>query len=86
MSVMKSKHDVMKSSSFIAWVYTLASCVTSTGMSAKNAATILKPLVPNSPSTPIYMVQHVTNSVAPFLLPLPSNSSILSLHLPPLLP
>ena len=31
---------------------TLTSCVTSNGMLAQNAATILKPLVPNHQSTP----------------------------------
>ena len=47
---------------------TPASCVTSTGMPAQNAATILKPLVFNPHSIPF---THVADWIAPF----PSSSS-----------
>ena len=42
---------------------TPASCVTSTGMPAQNAADTLKPLVPNPHPTPLQMVQHVADLV-----------------------
>ena len=59
---------------------TLASCVTSTGTPAQNAANIPKPLVPNSHSPLSRMEQH-----APF--PLSQQSPLLPhlkfLHIPP---
>ena len=70
---------------------TPASCISSTGMPAQNAANILKPLVPNPHSPLLHIVQHVTDWVAPFprslssILSLPTNSSIFPLHLPSLL-
>ena len=61
--------------------------VTSTGMPAQNAASILKPLVPNPHSTPFTHRQHVAEWVAPFLRsqhsPLPPLKFI---HAPPLPP
>ena len=64
------------------------SCVISTGMPAQNAATILKPLVPN----PFFIwcnmlltgLHHSPVISIPHLFPL--NSSILPLHLPSLSP
>ena len=63
---------------------TPASCVTSTGMPAKNAATILKPLVPNPTQPRLQVVQHVADWVALF----PRNkhshpAPLTSFHTPP---
>ena len=55
---------------------TPASCVTSTGMPAQNAATILKPLVPITHSTNLHTMQHVADWVAPFAR---SHNCIISL-------
>ena len=65
---------------------TPASCVTSTGMPTQNAATIIKPLVPNPHSTPFThgAICCWLGCTIPLLLS--SNPSILPLHPPPLLP
>ena len=60
---------------------TLASCVTSTGMPAQNAAKILKALVPNSHST---IFTHVADWDAPFSRSQhPSPLPLKFLHTPP---
>ena len=43
-----------------------AFCTASTGMPAQNAATNLKPLVPNTQSPSLHMVQYVADWVAKF--------------------
>ena len=57
------------------------SCLTSTRMPANNAATILKPLMPNPHSSPF---THVADRVAPF--PRSQHSPLKSFHAPLLLP
>ena len=69
---------------------TLAYCVTSTGMPAKNTATIFKQFMPIYSQPLLHIVQHVANCIAPFPRsqdsPAPLKFFHTPLHLSPLLP